>query len=111
MSHAGAAPRRRYSTVGASMNREPTTEQRANAACAGVLWAVGALLGLVACGPEPTRVRAAAPVAAIPLAMPGPAPRGRAADTASALNATCVGCHGDIAAEWRASFHAQAQRD
>ncbi|HYQ04634.1 MAG TPA: multiheme c-type cytochrome [Polyangiaceae bacterium] len=31
--------------------------------------------------------------------------------TASAINATCTGCHGEIAAEWRASFHAQAQRD
>ena len=43
--------------------------------------------------------------------MPGPAPRGRDAASASALNATCTGCHAEIAAEWRASFHAQAQRD
>ena len=43
--------------------------------------------------------------------MPGPAPRGRDADTASALNATCTRCHADIAAEWRASFHAHSQHD
>ena len=43
--------------------------------------------------------------------MPGPSPRGRSAETASALNATCTGCHREIAAEWRASFHAQAQHD
>ena len=27
------------------------------------------------------------------------------------LNATCAGCHREIAAEWRASFHAQSQVD
>lgn len=43
--------------------------------------------------------------------MPGPSPTGRDAATASSLNASCTGCHGEIAAEWRASFHAQAQRD
>jgi hypothetical protein len=43
--------------------------------------------------------------------MPGPAPRGRDAATASALNASCTGCHSEIAAEWRASFHAQSQHD
>jgi hypothetical protein len=43
--------------------------------------------------------------------MPGPAPRGRSAEGASALNATCTGCHREIAAEWRASFHAGSQRD
>lgn len=112
MSHARADPRRRDSTVGASMSGEPKNEPRANRARAGfLLWAFGAMLGPVACG-EPSQVHAAAPVApAVPLAMPGPAPRGRDAATASALNATCTGCHGEIAAEWRASFHAQAQHD
>jgi hypothetical protein len=43
--------------------------------------------------------------------MRGPAPSGRDPATASALNASCTGCHSEIAAEWRASFHGQAQKD
>jgi len=79
-----------------------------------VAWSY-ALLGVwliaVACAPEPNRVHAEAPAAAIPLAMPGPSPTGRDAASASALNARCTGCHSEIAAEWRTSFHAQSQRD
>jgi hypothetical protein len=72
---------------------------------------LGVWLVAVACTPEPNRVHSAAPPAAIPLSMPGPSPTGRDAATASALNARCIGCHSEIAAEWRGSFHAQAQRD
>jgi cytochrome c554/c'-like protein len=45
------------------------------------------------------------------LGMPGPSPTGRDAATAAALNASCTGCHRQIAAEWRTSFHAQSQQD
>jgi hypothetical protein len=74
-----------------------------------------AALGLAACSfaCAPNRATAPAASAAAPAlaVMPGPAPRGRNSETASALNATCTGCHQEIAAEWRASFHARAQRD
>jgi len=52
----------------------------------------------------PSRVRAVAE-------PPGPAPRGRTAEQASAMNATCEGCHAEIAFEWRESLHAQAHTD
>jgi len=94
------------------MNGEPKTERRASAGRPALFWALGAMLGSFACAPEPIRVHAARPEArALPLEMPGPSPRGREAATASALNATCTGCHSEIAAEWRASFHAQAHHD
>lgn len=66
---------------------------------------LGLLLGVGACAPDAS----SPPSAGVP--MPGPSPRGRSAEAASALNQTCVGCHREIAAEWRSSFHAQAQRD
>ena len=43
--------------------------------------------------------------------LPGPAPRGRTASDAHALNTRCEGCHTEIATEWRASLHAQAHTD
>ena len=95
------------------MNHQQKAVPRACAVSAGQqLWTLAAVLGLVACTAEPPRVRAVAPVSAVvALEMPGPAPRGRDAATASALNAGCTGCHREIAAEWRASFHARAQHD
>jgi len=42
--------------------------------------------------------------------MPGPAPRGRTGD-AAAENARCEGCHLDVAAEWRESWHRAAHTD
>jgi hypothetical protein len=83
------------------------------------LWAARGVLGLVggfvacvaACAPDGASVPPASAAAPVRVAMPGPAPRGRNSDTASALNATCTGCHQEIAAEWRASFHAHAERD
>jgi Cytochrome c554 and c-prime len=44
-------------------------------------------------------------------ALPGPAPRGRSAESAAKLNHACEGCHQTIAAEWRTSFHACSQTD
>jgi len=94
------------------MNGKPKTEPSVSAGRAALtLGAWLALLGAVACGPEAARVSPATQAASPPLQMPGPAPRGRDIATASTLNATCTGCHAEIAAEWRASFHAQAQRD
>jgi hypothetical protein len=43
--------------------------------------------------------------------LPGPAPRGRTAEHASAVNASCEGCHAEIAFEWRESLHARAHSD
>ncbi len=77
--------------------------------------ALGAALGLTAvlggCAADGARVPPVAVATATRVVMPGPAPRGRDIMTASALNATCTGCHQEIAAEWRASFHARAERD
>jgi hypothetical protein len=94
-----------------SMNGEAPTERAASAQRAALV--LGALLAVLpmGCTAEPAGVPAAAPLAPAPLEMPGPSPRGRDAASASALNATCTGCHGEIASEWRASFHAQSQRD
>ena len=93
------------------MNSERATRPRERGRRAVPLLYAGCGLALFACAPEPNRVHPAAPAIAAALAMPGPSPRGRDAAAASALNATCTGCHGEIADEWRASFHAQAQRD
>ncbi|MEP7051915.1 MAG: multiheme c-type cytochrome [Pseudomonadota bacterium] len=78
------------------------------------LWATHAWLGLsacfAACTPNAGSPRVSPPVTMSAL-MPGPAPRGRSASEASTLNASCTGCHAQIAAEWRESFHARSQRD
>jgi Cytochrome c554 and c-prime len=42
--------------------------------------------------------------------MPGPAPQARAIDSAR-VNAACEACHTDVAREWRASMHAEADVD
>jgi hypothetical protein len=45
-------------------------------------------------------------------ALPGPAPRARAAgQDPAADNARCAECHADVAAEWRGSLHQQAWHD
>ena len=98
------------------MNGDNRRHDRSGPTRAGVeRWVARALLGfggcLAACTPDASRVPPSAPSPAEPLLMPGPSPRGRSAEAASALNATCTGCHREIAAEWRSSFHAQAQRD
>src|SRR5689334_7744989 len=68
-----------------------------------------AMLASCSAAPSPAPLEAPlpAPVASTPLRLPGPfwsaAPR-RAEETV-ALNASCEGCHADIAAEWRASQH------
>jgi hypothetical protein len=46
-----------------------------------------------------------------PITMPGPAPRGRDAESALALNQNCADCHAEIAREWAGSFHALSQND
>ena len=72
------------------------------------------MLAVTACTGKPNSETRSAPrnTGAVPLSMmPGPAPRGRDTETASALNASCAGCHQQIAAEWRSSFHARSQRD
>jgi len=74
------------------------------------LWLSCVWLGALSCTPEPVRIRTTPPATGR-LSMPGPSPRGRDAATASELNAQCTACHSEIAAEWRSSFHAQAQRD
>ena len=75
------------------------------------VWVLALAACCAACAPD----RASSPPSSSALstlaALPGPAPRGRIAAAASALNATCTGCHQQIAAEWRASFHARSQRD
>ncbi|HEY5376244.1 MAG TPA: multiheme c-type cytochrome [Polyangiaceae bacterium] len=78
------------------------------------LWLLCVALGLAVCLTACTRdsaVSSAAASAAACCAMPGPAPRGRDVQKASALNATCAGCHREIAAEWSSSFHARAERN
>jgi Cytochrome c554 and c-prime len=75
----------------------------------GAVSALGLALCLAACGG--VRVPSVSAVAPEHVGMPGPAPRGRDSETASALNATCTGCHQEIAAEWRTSLHARADRD
>lgn len=66
---------------------------------------------LVACAPDSAATVVSAPTRPQPVQMPGPAPRGRAAAEASALNASCTACHPQIAAEWRSSFHARSEHD
>lgn len=66
-----------------------------------------ALLAACAPAPKPHAGQASSPVRA----LPGPAPRGRSADEAAALNRSCEGCHVEIASEWRTSFHARAHTD
>ncbi len=45
------------------------------------------------------------------LALPHPSPVQRNAKDPAALNASCINCHRDIAAEWNASLHKQAHTD
>src|ERR1700727_480519 len=53
-----------------------------------------------------------APSVAADLAIPFPAPaRGPVASGRAERNATCEGCHAEIAAEWRASMHHHAFDD
>lgn len=70
------------------------------------LWAALSLLAACTVAPSPPP-REAPPAAATPPRLPGPfstaAPR--RADDVTALNATCEGCHAEIAQEWRASQH------
>ncbi len=73
--------------------------------------AAGSLSFAVACAPAERPHGARAPVSTRAAELPGPAPRGRTADEAHALNATCEACHGEIASEWRASLHARAHTD
>jgi len=71
-----------------------------------------AFLVLFGCAPAERRDPASSPAERARAAEPpGPAPRGRSADAAHALNATCEGCHVEIASEWRASLHARAHTD
>jgi hypothetical protein len=50
--------------------------------------------------------------AALAAGLPHPAPQGRPADfDLASRNATCEGCHADIAAEWRTSLHRRAWSD
>ena len=63
------------------------------------------------CAPAERPRAARAPVSERTAELPGPAPRGRTADEAHALNATCEACHTEIASEWRASLHANAHTD
>lgn len=74
-----------------------------------------ALLG--ACAPAPVEApplaapaRAMPPLAGPGPSMPGPAPRREPID-ALALQAGCVRCHEDVAAEWSASEHRSAYVD
>jgi hypothetical protein len=62
--------------------------------------------------PPPLDAAAAAPAPVEPPAAPPmPAPYRARGDAALALNAGCVGCHPDQAAEWRGSLHARAASD
>jgi len=57
---------------------------------------------------------AASPVQAHAAGMPGPWParhRSRSKADVLTLNARCESCHSEIAAEWRASYHAKAYTD
>ena len=115
LSHLGRVERLKVGSLKCSMNGEQQRSERTRVDRVGVeFWAARALLTLVGCSPvsAPALSGPAATLAAQPhVAMPGPAPRGRSAEAASALNATCTACHQQIAAEWRSSFHARAQRD
>ena len=72
----------------------------------------GSLLTAFGCAPAERPVATTASAGAPRSAEhPGPAPRGRVASEAFALNATCEGCHIEIAHEWRASLHVQAHTD
>jgi Cytochrome c554 and c-prime len=99
------------------MNGNPQPTERADVervrqgARALLAASLGLAAGLFGCAPDGVRVSPVAAVVPARVLMPGPAPRGRDVLTASALNATCTGCHPQIAAEWRASFHARAERD
>lgn len=82
---------------------------------AGRVRGVSTLAGLLAfgsCTPaeRPLASNASAP-SALRLQLPGPAPRGRTAEHAAALNGTCEGCHVEIADEWRSSLHARSHTD
>ena len=70
---------------------------------------LAALLG--ACAPEALPATAVERTPLTAAVMPGPAPRGRDASSASASNDACAHCHVEIAAEWLHSFHARSQRD
>ena len=70
------------------------------------------LLLLGGCGPAQQRGMSQRPTPHARAAqLPGPAPRGRGVDEAGRLNATCEGCHVQIADEWRDSWHARSQTD
>jgi Cytochrome c554 and c-prime len=49
--------------------------------------------------------------AGAPPALPGPAPRNRTEGVAQDVNDGCVGCHQDVADEWKASAHAHSFDD
>jgi hypothetical protein len=70
------------------------------------------LLALASCAPAQQRAtpRQAQHTSAAS-ELPGPAPRGRSTEEAAQLNRSCEGCHAQIAAEWRDSWHARSQTD
>src|SRR5687768_3228363 len=63
--------------------------------------------------PSPSGGGLAVPPAAVEASAgpPMPVPYRARGDAAVALNAGCVGCHPDQAAEWRGSLHARAASD
>ena len=78
---------------------------------AGAPLAAGLCLALACAPAERTRNPDHASAAFAASELPGPAPRGRSAAEAAALNRTCEDCHAEIAVDWRASLHARAHTD
>jgi len=72
---------------------------------------LGVSVALGGCGAVRSQPVRELTAASATLALPGPAPRGRSAESAAELNRTCEGCHQAIATEWRASFHARSHTD
>ena len=105
----------RANDVGSRVHEQQARDRDGRALAGFRVWAAAIWVVLAACFAACTQNSVPIPVASTAnqshVEMPGPAPRGRDAASASASNATCTTCHTEIAAEWRASFHARSQRD